>query len=228
MAELQQRFQEVQRVNNLFFQVLNRSTSAEAVYEALATLSLTEESLLYYLGSSNRLETIRETDDPPSEKIVAFLAALREDAGLGLANQESVKGCLEALKAWEGAGKVNALLVKSNSESALVIPLQIKVQTGDGRVYLVVDGCEDFKATLERVRVALLGQRFLRDSDDVVCTLKLTESNYRHIYWSGSCYRHVWGGPRDSHRSLYGLHWRHQHGPRAVASAESQRSTAEA
>jgi hypothetical protein len=136
-------------------------------------------SLLYYLGSSNRLETIREADDPPSEKIVAFLAALREDAGLDLANQESVKGCLDALKAREGVGVVNALLVKSNSEAALVVPLQIKVQPGDGRVHLVVDGCTDFEATLKRVRIALLGQGFLRDSDDVVCTLKLTESNYR-------------------------------------------------
>jgi hypothetical protein len=68
---------------------------------------------------------------------------------------------------------VNALLVKSNSESALVVPLQIRVQPGDGRVHLVVDGCEDFEATLKRVRVALLGQGFLRDSDDVVCTLNL-------------------------------------------------------
>jgi hypothetical protein len=86
MAELQQRSQQVQRVNNFFFQVLNRSASVEAVHEALAALSLTEASLQYYLCSSNRLETIRETDDPPSEKIVAFLAALREDAGLDLAN----------------------------------------------------------------------------------------------------------------------------------------------
>jgi hypothetical protein len=131
MDELQQRSQQVQRVNNFFFQVLNRSASAEAVYEALAAFSLTETSLLHYLGSSNRLETIREADDPPSEKIVAFLAALQEDERLDLANQESVKGCLEALKAREGAGIVNALLVKSNSESALVIPLQIKVQTGE-------------------------------------------------------------------------------------------------
>jgi hypothetical protein len=38
MAELQQRSQEVQRVNNFFFQVLNRLASVEAVYEALVAL----------------------------------------------------------------------------------------------------------------------------------------------------------------------------------------------
>ena len=178
VAELGQRAQQVQRVNDFFFQILNWDASVEKVYEVLRAISLTEPSLLCCLKSSDRLVGIREADASPSEKIAAFLDFLREDASLNLANQEPVKRCLEAFKAREGTGVVNALLVTSSGEGALVVPLQIKVQPGSGQVHCIVHGRGDFEATLKRARLALLNQGFLRESDDIVCTLELTEPEY--------------------------------------------------
>lgn len=178
VAELRQRVQEAQRVNDFFFRILNWEASVEEVYEALAAISPTEPSLLYHLKVSGRLEAIREVDSPPSEKIIAFLDFLREDVSLDLTNQESVKGFLEALKAREGAGVVNALLVKASGAGALVIPLHIKVQAGSGQVHSAIHGREEFRIAIERAQLAMLNRGFLNSSDDVVYSLELTEPEY--------------------------------------------------
>lgn len=179
MTELRQRVQQARRVNDFFFRLLDQGASVEAVCETLNALHQVEPSLLHQLRSSDRLEALRKADDPPSEKISAFLDFLRGDVGLDLTNQETVKGCLEALKAREGAGVVNALLVKASTGDALVIPLQIKVQPGTGQVHRVVSGRDDFENALKRARLALLDRGFLNDSDDVIYTLELTEPEYQ-------------------------------------------------
>lgn len=178
VAELHQHAQHVRRVNDLFFQILNRNTTIEEVCEGLSGLAHAEAATLSRLKSLDPLQTIRATDGPPSEKIYAFLDILAEDIGLDLARQKSVKGCLDALKAREGPGVVNALLVKTTGDGALAIPLGIKVQPGDGRIHNVISGCEDFEATLKRARFALLETGFLRAEDDVICSLDLTEPHY--------------------------------------------------
>jgi ribonuclease HIII len=178
VAELGQRIQHVRRMNDFFFQILNREATIEMVCEGLATLSPAEPALRDHLRSSDRLQAIRETEAPPSERISAFLDTVSEDLGLDLASQESVKGCLDALKAREGAGVVNALLVKTRDEGELVIALHIKVQPGNGRIHTAISGRDDFEATLGRARLALLARGFLRESDDIICTLDLTEPQY--------------------------------------------------
>jgi ribonuclease HIII len=178
VVELRQRCEHVQRMNDFFFRILDPDSSVETVYEALVAFYPVEPSLLDHLRSSGRLETIRDADDPPSEKVFAFLIFLREDVGLDLTNQEPVTRCLEALKVREGAGVVNALLVRARSVGAVVIPLQIKVQPGSGQVHPVVRGHQDFEDTLKRARLALVDRGFLTESDDVVCTLELTEPEY--------------------------------------------------
>lgn len=178
VAEIRNRAQRAHRVNDFFFRLLNRDASVDEVFEALAALHPTEASMLHQLKSSGRLEAIREAESPPSEKVAAFLNSLQEDSGLGLLSEESVVGCLEALKAREGVGVVNALLVRTSGENGLVIPLEIKVQPGTGQVQSVVPSREGFEHTFKRARLSLLEQGFLRESDDVICTLKLTESEY--------------------------------------------------
>jgi ribonuclease HIII len=144
----------------------------------LTALTPAESPLLDVLKSSGRLEAIREIDSPPSNKISTFLDFLREDIGFDIANEESVKGCLEAIKAREGIGVVKTLLVRSDGESALTLSLQIQVQPGSGQVHQLVHSREDFGAVFNRVRLALIGQGFLRESDDILCTLELTEPEY--------------------------------------------------
>ena len=178
VAEIRERRKQAQRVNDLFFKVLNPEFSVEKVFDALTALTPAESPLLDVLKSSGRLEAIREIDSPPSNKISTFLDFLREDIGFDIANEESVKGCLEAIKAREGIGVVKTLLVRSDGESALTLSLQIQVQPGSGQVHQLVHSREDFGAVFNRVRLALIGQGFLRESDDILCTLELTEPEY--------------------------------------------------
>jgi len=178
VGEIRERRKQVQRVNDLFFRVLSSEFSVEKVFETLITISPAESSLLDATKSSGRLEAIREIDGPPSDKISAFLDFLREDTGFDIVNVESVKGCLEALKTREGIGMVNTLLVRSDSQSALMLSLQIQVQHGSGQVHQLVHSREDFGAVFNRVRLALIGRGFLRESDDILCTLDLTEPQY--------------------------------------------------
>lgn len=178
MTEIRERVELSRKANDLFFRILNPDCSAESVIEALGALSSTDPSLLPTLKSSGRLETIREVDTLPSGKISTFLDFLSEDIGLNLTNREPIDGCLEALRAREGAGVVNTLLVRTSGESALVMPLQIKVQSGNGQVHHLVHGRKDFEAALKRARLALLGQAFLKNSDDIICTLDLTQPEY--------------------------------------------------
>lgn len=177
-TEIRERLNLSRKVNDLFFRILNPDFSAESVFETLGALSPTDSSLLFALKSSGRLEAIREIDSLPSDKISTFLDFLAEDIGFNLTNQEPIKGCLEALKGREGAGIVSALLVKSSGECALVMPLQIKVQSGNGQVHHLVHSRNDFEAALKRARLALLGQGFLKNLDDIICTLDLTEPEY--------------------------------------------------
>lgn len=179
LAEIGLRAQQAQHANDFFFRLLNQNFSVEEIYESLVSFYPSESSLLYRLKSSDRLQGIREANAMPSDKIAAFLGFLGEDIGLQLANQGPVKGCLEALKARESAGLVNALLVTSSGKGAIVVALQIKVQPGTGQVHDGIHDREDFKKALERARHAMCDGVFLRGSDDVLCTLELTEPEYQ-------------------------------------------------
>ena len=178
VAQISERRKQTQCVNDLFFKVLNPEFSVEKVFNALTALTPAESPLLDVLKSSGRLEAIRELDISPSDKISTFLDFLREDIGLDIANEESVKGCLEALKAREGVGIVNSLLVRSDGQGALMLSLQIQVQPGSGHVHHLVDCQKDFEDVFNRVRLALIGQGFLRESDDILYTLDLTDPEY--------------------------------------------------
>jgi len=178
LAEIRKRRDQAQHVNDFFFRILNPDVSVEKVFEELQAISPADLSILNILKSSGRLETTREIDSVPSDKISTFLNFLLEDIGLDIANQDSVKGCLEAIKAREGIGVVKTLLVRSDGQLALTLSLQIQVQSGSGQVHQLVQSREDFRTVFNRVRVALIGQGFLRESDNILYTLELTEPEY--------------------------------------------------
>lgn len=178
VAEIRKRRDQAKLMNDFFFRILNPDVSIEKVFEALQAIPPTDLSLLNILKSCGRLETIREFDSLPSDKISTFLDFLREDINLDIASQEPVKGCLEAIKAREGIGVVKTLLVRSDGKSALTLSLQIQVQPGNGQVHHLVHSRKDFEDVFNRVRLALIGQGFLRESDDILYTLDLTEPEY--------------------------------------------------
>jgi hypothetical protein len=175
VAELHQRADHVRQVNDVFFLILARDATIEELWQSLSTLMPVDAAIRRCLQSLDRLQTLRATEVPPSAKISASLDFLSEDVGLDLAHQETIKGCLDALKAREAAGVVNALLVTTGNNSALVIPRHVNVQPGNGQIHTGVAGSDDFAATLTRSRLALLARGFLREGDDVICTLDLTE-----------------------------------------------------
>ena len=178
LSELRERTQQVQHINDFFFAVLDNQTSSEKVLQTLRVLSQPISSALHHLQSSGYLEDIRGRAAAPSKKVTAFLDSLGKDIGLDLLSQEAITGCLDALQTREQVGMVNALLVKSNSEGALVVPLRIKVKSGTGQVHAMVPGSEDFKKAIERARHAMCDKGFLRISDDVLYTLDLTVPEY--------------------------------------------------
>src|SRR5712692_4247388 len=108
VAELHQRTQQVQQVNNFFFAILSGDASLEEVEKALAALIQIDPSLLSRLNASDRLRDLRNTNNPPSEKIITFLNFLREEGSVDLLNKDPIRGSLEALKARECPGRVNA------------------------------------------------------------------------------------------------------------------------
>ena len=177
LKKLQQRTQLVHAVNNFFFRVLDRESSAEEVFDSLKLFYPTDSSLLNHLKSSDCLKIIREKNQP-SEKISTLLSHLEEKANIDLINEEPVKQCLEALKARERPGVAWALLINTNGEGALGLPLMITLETGNGQVRKLFDSQDDFHSAIERARFALAGQGFLKTSDDVLYSSILTDPQY--------------------------------------------------
>src|SRR5438445_3829972 len=129
---LRDKEQYARRVNDFFFSVLNKSATTEDVYKRLSVISSTDQSILSRLTISGCLEKIRESDAVPSSRIFSFLEVLRDDIEIDLFEQESINGCLESLKRRESTGRVNALLVRTGHDSALVVPLELNLQKGNG------------------------------------------------------------------------------------------------
>ena len=179
LRDLNQRIQQVQQVNDFFFSILDNDTAVEEVENLIREMSGRDLPPLERVKLPNVLFATRETSYSPSEKITNFVQSLNAHMGFNLAEEEPVKKCLEALRGREKIGTTNALLVKANGEGALVVPLQVKVQSGSGQVHNVIHDREDFKKTVERARHAMCDHNFIAASDDVLCTLDLTEPQYR-------------------------------------------------
>jgi len=86
--------------------------------------------------------------------------------------------CLQALQEREEIGIANALLVNSQVNRAIVIPLRILIQSGHGQLRHLVSGKEDFKSAIGRAMQCLVGDGFIRSTDDILYTLDVTEAEY--------------------------------------------------
>ncbi|MEX2491300.1 MAG: S16 family serine protease [Nitrospirales bacterium] len=178
IEQIKSQQQKVGLVNDFFFLILNRTARPEEVVTKLTELISPDSTLLQRLIASGRLQDIRESNEKPSEKISSFLEYLENDLGINLAKLESVVGCLEALKSKEGIGRANALLVRPGQNTALVIPLELQLQRGDGKTSCTVPSSEVFQKAIERAQKALQNGGFISPSQDVVYCLDLTDSQY--------------------------------------------------
>lgn len=178
ITQLKNRASEATQINDLFFYILNRSSSAEDVYRNLSRLCTPDQSLLPRFIASGQLERIRRSDGSPSAKISSFLQGLKDDLDLDLSEQESIKQSLDCLKHREVAGRAYALLVRSGRDSALMVPLELYFEPGVGQVRCAVYAEGTFTAAVNRAQMALQRSGFLGKSIDVVYSLDLTDSEY--------------------------------------------------
>jgi len=169
----------VRIINDLFFSILNSSAGEEEVVAKLERILGADTHILPHLQAGDRLNNIRSSDASPSEKIKAFLSHLSEDLAVDFGVYgEYMQRCLQALQDREEIGKASALLVNSQVNRAVVIPIKILVQSGSGRLLHLVSGKEDFKSAIGRAMQCLLGDGFIRPTDDILYTLDITEAEY--------------------------------------------------
>lgn len=177
-TQLKIRAPEVTQINDLFFRVLDHSSSAEEVYGNLSNICTLDQSLLPRFVASGQLEKIRRSDESPSTKISSFLQVLKDDLDLDLLEQDSIRQSLDFLRYREVVGRAYALLVRSGRDSALMVPLDLYFETGGGQVRCAVQANGTFKAAVHRAQMALQRGGFLAKSVDVVYSLDLTDSEY--------------------------------------------------
>lgn len=178
LGDIRKRRIEVSEVNDFFFGIVDPNTTTEDVCKLLAELQCLPDDFRNRLDASGRLQEIRNQDRCTFEKLDWFLEFLKDDLGLDLTAKESIKGVLASLKSREAVGKVNALLVKGNA-SAIVVPLHIKIQPGNGQLHCQVRGSEAFRGAVECAQLNMRERGFLSESDDVIYTLDLTDIQYQ-------------------------------------------------
>lgn len=169
---------EVTLINDLFFGILHHAVSSENIYKILSAACTLDQSLLPRFIAIGHLETIRNCDESPSNKVLSFLEILKDELDINIAQQESVKESLEALKYRESVGRAHALLVRTGHDSALMIPLNLYLERGEGQVRCAVQAEGTFMAAVQRAQMALQRGGFLAKRLDVVYSLDLTDSEY--------------------------------------------------
>ncbi len=178
LREIHQRMIEVSEVNDLFFGVLDASTSEQDLCVSLSKLQPLAQDFVNQIDTSGRLSEIRNQNLSCSARIALFLEFLKDDLGFDLTQRESVKGVLVSLKGSEAVGNVNALLVKADGKG-LLVPLHIKIQAGSGEVECRVKGSEGFRQAVERAQSAMKDSGYISSSEDVLYTLDFTEMEYQ-------------------------------------------------
>jgi ribonuclease HIII len=176
--QLVNRARHATQINNLFFSILDPTSSAEDVYGNLSKICIPDQSLLPRFVASGQLERIRRSDESPSTKISSFFQGFKDDLGLDLSEQDSIKQSLDCLKHREVTGRAYALLVRSGRDSALMVPLDLYFEPGEGHVRCAVHANRAFEAAVHRAQMALQRGGFLAKSIDVVYSLELTDSEY--------------------------------------------------
>lgn len=176
---IRDRARTIRIINDLFFSILDSSASEEEVVMKLERILGVDTCILPRLQAEDRLNNIRSGDAVPSEKIKALLSHFSEDLTVDFGDWgERMQYCLQALQDREEIGKANALLVNSQVNRAVVIPIKILVQSGSGQLTHLVSGREDFKSAIGRAMQCLVGDGFIRPTDDILYTLDVTEAEY--------------------------------------------------
>jgi ribonuclease HIII len=177
LEEIRKRTIAVKEVNNLFFSIVDPTTTIKDHCELLAKFECLPKNFIERLDASGRLQEIRNQDRCTLEKVTCFLEILKDDFNLDLTTKDSIKGTLESLKSRETVGIVNALLVQGAAK-AIAVSLHVKLQAGSGQVWCQISGSDNFKEAVARAQSAMRDRGFLSGSEDIFYSLELTDARY--------------------------------------------------
>jgi len=169
----------VKRINDLFFLALTNEVSPEEICSKLIVLTQVDEAALLKIKAFDRIQEIRSSKYPTSEKVDAFIEHLINDIGVSFGERErDVKQVIASIRVQETPGRVNALLISTTNNAGTLIPLSIQLRDGRGEIDCLVCGSEDFKSAINRARAAMVSSSYLRRTADVIYSLDLTQAEY--------------------------------------------------
>lgn len=179
LAAISTRTELVRKVNDFFFSVLNSEASPEDVCTRLCALADKDECSQLGPQIRHHLEQTRSTVERTSVKLSSFLKQLSTETEVDLNKvKTALNKVLEGIRQQEKLRGVNALLVDSTSGCGTVIPLRVKLRSGQGGVTCLIPGTDEFQKAIERAREALVEERFLTDTDNVNYSLDVTDVHY--------------------------------------------------
>ena len=169
----------VKRINDLFFITLTNEVLPEEVCDKLIVVTHVDEAALLKIKAFNRLQEIRSSKYSTSEKLDAFVEHLINDIGVNFGEKEQdIRQVIASIRVQETPGRINALLISTTSNAGTLVPLSIQLRDGSGEIDCLVCGSEDFKSAINRAKLAMVSNNYLRKTDDVTYSLDLTEAEY--------------------------------------------------
>jgi ribonuclease HIII len=169
----------VKQINDLFFLALINEITPEEVCDKLSLLANVGEATMSKLKAFDRIHEIRSSKYSVSEKLDAFVEHLKNDIGINFGEKErDLRQVIASIRVQEAPGRINALLISTASNAGTLIPLSIQLQDGTGEIHCLVCGSEEFKSAINRARLSMVSNNYLRKTDDVTYSLDITEAEY--------------------------------------------------
>jgi ribonuclease HIII len=169
----------VKQINDLFFLALINEITPEEVCDKLTSLANVGEATLSKIKAFDRIREIRSSKYSVSEKLDAFVEHLKNDIGINFGEKErDIRQVIASIKVQETPGRINALLISTASNAGMLIPLSIQLRDGSGGIHCLVCGSMEFKSAIDRARLAMVTNNYLRKTDDVTYSLDVTEAEY--------------------------------------------------
>jgi len=169
----------VKQINDLFFLALISEVSPEELYDKLIVVTHADEAALLKIKALNRLQEIRLSKYSASEKLDAFVEHLKNDIGINFGEKErDLRQVIASIRVQEIPGRINALLISTATNTGMLIPLSIQLQDGSGEIHCLVCGSEEFKSAINRARLAMVSNNYLRKTYGVTYSLDVTEAEY--------------------------------------------------
>jgi len=169
----------VKKANDVFFSLLDSKASFADIFDHLSRLTEIRKLSVSTEPNPSRIADIRASNSSLSEKVEAFVDYLTTEMRLELGPIESdLRQMAAAMKAQETPGKVNAVLVTSPQGVGVLIPLSIRLSSGEGKAVCLVSGKDTFTVAIDRARRAMVSRGFLANGQDVDCSLDVTSVEY--------------------------------------------------